>query len=271
MKFCFNSTTLRNIEFSKALSLIREAGYDGVEIALNDTHIHPLTSSDTELSEVKKICSDLGLEIACIAAGGPTLLGDTPYEPSLITAEAAGRQSRIDVVRRSIELTQRLCCPVLNINSGLPTDAVSPELAQEYFLSAVNSFIPELGGITLVIEPEPNFFVGTTTKAIDMINEINSPAVMLNLDIGHVFCCEDDCYDGIERALPYTRHIHIEDIKGKIHFHEIPGEGDIDFARIAVSVKASGYPHFISVELHNHDQDWQRALDISLAYIKKLF
>ena len=271
MKTCFNSTTLRNFEFGEALRLIRKAGYDGVEMALNDTHLHPLASPDGKINDAKNLCADIGLEIACIAAGGPNLLGDTPYEPSLISADSGGRQSRFDVIRRSIELTHKLGCPVLNVNSGLPTDAVSSGQARDYFLEAVFKFIPELDGIVLVIEPEPDFFVGTTTTAIEMINEIGDPNVMLNLDIGHVFCCEDDCYEAIERALPYTRHIHIEDIRNRVHHHEIPGEGDIDFKLIAAAVKAARYPHFISVELHHHDQDWQRALNVSLDYITRVF
>jgi len=271
MKLCFNATTLRNFEFGEAMRFIRNAGYTGVEISLNDTHLHPLTSTVEQIRDAKKLCNDLDLEIACVAAGGPALLGETPYEPSLITADAKGRQARFDAIRKSIELTNHLSCPVLNINSGLPTEAVPPELARSYFMEAVFALIPELGPVTLVIEPEPNFFVGTTAKAIEVIREINSPKVLLNLDIGHVFCSEEDCYDAITLALPYTRHVHIEDIKGNIHFHEIPGEGDIDFQRVAAAVISANYPHFISVELHNHDQDWRRALDVSHDYLIKLF
>jgi len=43
--------------------------------------------------------------------------------------------------------------------------------------------------------------------------------------------------------LPYTRNILIEDIKNGIHHHEIPGEGDIDFARITEIVRNAGYEH----------------------------
>lgn len=36
---------------------------------------------------------------------------------------------------------------------------------------------------------------------------------MLNLDIGHVYCCEENPILFIRKSIPYTRHIHIEDIK----------------------------------------------------------
>lgn len=270
MKLSYNATTLRDFGVLQAMQHVRDAGYDGVEIALNDTHLHPLKSTPEQIAEVKKYCNDIGLAIACIAAGGPTLLGDTPYEPSMITADTAGRQARIDVIRRSIELTQRLGCPVININSGLPTEAVPPEKAQEYLMQALNTVLPDLGDTILAFEPEPDFFVGTTTKGIEVISAINSPKLRMNLDIGHVFCSEVDCYDKVEAALPYTRHIHIEDIKGGIHHHEIPGEGDIDFKRIVGLLKAANYNHYVSVELHHHDKMWQRALKESRDYLLAL-
>jgi sugar phosphate isomerase/epimerase len=270
LKLSFNATTLRGFGALEAMRHIRDAGYDGVEIALNDSHLHPLKNSPRQIAELKRHCGDIGLAIACIAAGGPTLLGETPYEPSMISADAAGRRARIDVIRRSVELTQRIGCPVINVNSGLPTEDVPPERAQAYLMEALAAILPDLGDTILALEPEPGFFVGTTGKGIEIIDAIDSPRLRLNLDIGHVFCSEDDCYEKIGAALPYARHIHIEDIKGGIHHHEIPGEGDIDFRRISGLLAASGYGYYVSVELHHHDRMWRRALNESREYLLAL-
>lgn len=271
MKLCFNATTLRDFDVMRAVRLIREYGYEGVELSLNDTHLHPLKSTRQKILDVKALCGDIDLQIACVAAGGPTLLGDTPYEPSLICADAAQRARRLDVIRRSVELAQTLECPVVNINSGLPTPQVSAVQAREYLMEALNALLPCLGDTILAIEPEPDFFVGTTDKALQIIEELNSPNVLMNLDIGHVFCSEEYCYDAIARALPYSRHIHIEDIRGGVHHHEIPGEGDIDFERITSLLKKADYRYFVSVELHHHNDRWEDALRQSRDYLLKLW
>lgn len=270
MKLCFNATTLRNFDVMQAMRLIRDHGYDGVELSLCDTHLHPLKSTRRQILDVKELCGDIGLEIACVAAGGATLLGDVPYEPSLISADAAGRERRLDAIARGIELTQLLECPVININSGLLPPEISALRAQEFLMKGLNGLLSCLGDTILAIEPEPDFFVGTTDKAIEVIKTLNTPNVRLNLDIGHVFCSERDCYNAIKRALPFTRHIHIEDIKGTVHHHEIPGEGDIDFNQIAALLQKADYRHFVSVELHHHDELWQRALGESRDYLLKL-
>lgn len=120
LKLCFNATTLRNYDIFDALKFIKEAGYEAVEIALNNTHLHPLTSTEQKVKEVRKYCEDIGLVIGCIAAGGPTLLDScVDYEPSMITNDAEGRKKRLDVYKRSIDLAQTIGCPIVNINSGI--------------------------------------------------------------------------------------------------------------------------------------------------------
>lgn len=270
LKLSFNATTLRDFDVLQACRFIREAGYDGIELALNDAHLHPLKTQISRVKEIKKLCSDIGLEIACLAAGGPDLLGSTRYEPSLITRSASGRSERLDVIRRSADLADEIGCPVVNFNSGLPREDVSPQAAQQHLLSGLRQLTDNIGDTVLAMEPEPDFFVATTDKAIEILDIINHPQLKLNLDIGHVFCSQSNTYEAIDIAMPYTRHIHIEDIKGSAHFHEIPGEGDIDFSRVISILKKHNYEHFVSVELHNHNKRWQDALALSREYLLAL-
>lgn len=268
-KLCFNSTTLRNIDIFQALRLIKQYGYEGVELTINDEHLNPLKHASSRYIEVKNFCEDQGINIVCLAAGGPNVLRDEPYEPSLIHKNPTSREKRLDFIKRSLELAEALNSPILNINSGKLRPDVKPQEAHEYLYDGIQHLLSIAGNVILVIEPEPDFFIGTTGEAIGIINEINSDKFRMNLDIGHVFCSENNCYDKIKNGLPFTRHIHIEDIKNGVHHHEIPGEGDIDFKRIIGLIKQSGYEHYVSVELHHHDFVWQRALKESRDYLLK--
>lgn len=269
-KLCFNSTTLRNMDLFEALLLIKQYGYEGVELTINDSHVHPLKQTRERFKEIRSFCGDKGIAIVCLAAGGPNVLGSEPYEPSLVNKDPRKREERLDFIKRTMELAEYLDSPVLNINSGRLGPEVSPPEARDYLLVGIHELLAQAGDLILVLEPEPDFFIGTTEKAIDIINTVDSAGLRLNLDIGHVFCSEEDCYRNIEHSLPYARHIHIEDIKDRVHHHQIPGEGDIDFARVIGAIKDSGYEHFVSVELHHHDAVWQRALKESREYLLKL-
>jgi len=270
MKYSFNSTTLRNMDIIEALTQIQASGYDGVELMLNESHLHPFRATQERVAGIRNFCSGLGLPIVCVSVGGDRLLSDVSYRPSLIEPDAKGRRQRIGLLKRSVEIAQELGAPVLNFNSGILLDGLSPAAARELLVEGIGELLEMKSGLTLVIEPEPNFFIGATAEALALIEEIGDPALLLNLDIGHVNCSEDDCYGAIERALPKTRHIHIEDIKQRVHHHEIPGEGNIDFCRVYSMLKRADYSHYVSVELHHHDGMWQRALDESLAYLRKI-
>jgi len=269
-KFSFNSTTLRYMEIFEALSQIQAYGYDGVELMLNDSHLHPLRTPESRVSEIADFCSGQGIQIVCVAAGGDRLLSNVPYQPSLIAREESGRRKRIDMLKRSIGIAEVLGSPVLNFNSGLPEEGISQSEAWNHLREGVSQLLQHNGDLVLALEPEPGFFIGTTTDALALIREIDNPKFCLNLDIGHVNCSEDDCYAAIQRAVPFARHIHIEDIKQRVHRHEIPGEGDIDFARVFAALEGAHYEHYVSVELHHHAEIWQRALGESLQYLRGL-
>lgn len=269
-KFSFNSTTLRDMDVFSALRNIKKYGYEGVELMLNDSHVHPFDTPAQRVRDIRRYCLDNAIDIVCVSAGGDRLLGEVRYEPSLISASASGRALRLDLLRRAMDIARTLEAPLVNFNSGLPTAEVGRQQAAAYLQEAAKTLLADAEGLTLVLEPEPDFFIGTTTDGIEVITAVDHPRFRLTLDIGHVFCCEDDPYDAIERALPFSRHVHIEDIKNRIHHHEIPGEGDIDFSRIVRSVKSADYQHFVSVELHHHNDRWQRALGESLAYLRAL-
>jgi sugar phosphate isomerase/epimerase len=268
-KFSFNSTTLREMDLLDALKRISAAGYDAVELMLNPSHLNPVSTPHQRIAEVRDFCRSENISICAIAAGGDNVLSDRPYQPTFFDPDTKARARRIDFLRRSIELADYLGVPVLDFNSGPIHPEVSREQSWEYFTASVNSLLGLGGNVILSLEPEPDFLVGTTVDGIQLLTEINHPRLALTTDIGHVNVSEDDCYGAIKHAMPYTRNIHIEDIKGRIHRHEIPGDGDIDFDRVFEILNKANYSHFITVELHHHNDRWLRALDESLAYLNR--
>ena len=269
LKFSFNSTTLREIDLFEALGRIRDAGYDAVELMLNHTHLHPLHAQRQRLAQIRDFVRSENITISAIAAGGDNLLSAEPYQPTFFDPDPKGRAQRLDLLVRSIEIAEFFGVPVLDFNSGPIHRDVPLERSWDFLVQGVDWLLSHGGDVILAMEPEPNFLVGTTVDAIRLIQQLNNPRLLMNTDIGHVNVSEDDCYGAIERAMPYTRNMHIEDIKGRVHHHEIPGEADIDFDRVFSILHKSGYSHYIAVELHHHNDRWQRALDESLAYLNR--
>lgn len=91
-------------------------------------------------------------------------------------------------------------------------------------------------------------------------------------------------YDVLERARPiliYLRTTKTKDgqlfgdkmiantLTGIVHFHEIPGEGTLDFAASFKALTDNGFSGYASVELYHHVQSWEKALNDSYRHLSQ--
>lgn len=91
-------------------------------------------------------------------------------------------------------------------------------------------------------------------------------------------------YDVLERARPIIIYLRsTKDANGKllmdkmvantltgiVHFHEIPGEGKMDFAGSFKALRENGFSGYASVELYHHVQSWQKALNDSYKHLSQ--
>lgn len=275
----FNTNCLQNLPLNRAIEETSKAGYEGIDLFYRDGHLHPYDVTQAQLDELNELFVTLPIKPVSLATGAPFLLSDDAFEPSLISPDEQARRERIDVIRTALEMASELSIPVVQFVSGIQQAGVSEEEATEMLTEGIRTCLKDAGEVILVLEPEAPLpasmgggccFIETTSQAIPIIKEIDSPQFRLNMDITHVQCCEDDLLPSIADALPYTRHIHVADVKGKVHHHEIPGEGDINFHSVLEVLKEANYEHYLSVELHAHADEWKRALYQSREYLRDL-
>lgn len=91
-------------------------------------------------------------------------------------------------------------------------------------------------------------------------------------------------YDVLERARPIIIYLRsTKDANGKllmdkmvantltgiVHFHEIPGEGTMDFAATFKTLRDNGFSGYASVELYHHVASWEKALDDSFQHLSR--
>jgi len=91
-------------------------------------------------------------------------------------------------------------------------------------------------------------------------------------------------YDVLERAKPIIYYLRTtKDAQGKllmdkmvantltgiVHFHEIPGEGTMDFAASFKALADNGFSGYASVELYHHVASWEKALNDSFKHLSQ--
>lgn len=68
---------------------------------------------------------------------------------------------------------------------------------------------------------------------------------------------------------PFMEKMVANTLTGIVHFHEIPGEGTLDFSASFKALTDNGFNGYASVELYHHVQSWEKALADSFTHLSK--
>lgn len=244
MKITLNTSTIKPQPLLKKIELVARAGYDGIELWLND--IYEFVGRGGEVRDVEKALADHGLFVPCMIA----MRG---------WGEAEGFEYRImlDEARRRMELAARLKSPyIVATPPFLPAD-----------LAQVSARYRDLLAIGKQVGVKPtmeyiSFFksVWRTRQAWQIVQEANDPDATIILDAFHTW----NSASSIEeyRSIPVEKisHFHIDDA----HPHrpqmqqidpdrQMVGDGPIDLKAELKLLKELGYAGCVSLELFNPD------------------
>lgn len=271
VRLAFSTNAYTRFDLGEACRRIAGHGYRGVEIVADAPHAFPPRFSDADAGRLRDLLDELGLEVSNVNAN--TMFGhwtDAPaepfFEPSLVSEDPALRDVRLRMVLRSLELAARLGARNISITTGKPLGSMSPELCApvlEEQLHRVLKRADELG-VDVGVECEPGLLVETTDELLAWIERMNSPRLGANLDVGHAVCAGEDPAEAVRKLAGRIWNLHVEDIRGRKHYHRIPGEGDIDFTAIAAALRETGYDRWATVELYTQSADPDHAARRSL-------
>ncbi|NJQ05679.1 sugar phosphate isomerase/epimerase family protein [Streptomyces lonarensis] len=271
LKLSYNSNGLRSVPVEDAVRAVADAGYRAIEFSLHPAHIDPFTFRPADADRLAGVLDRHGITACCLAAGADTLLGGERFEPSLIHPSPEGRERRLELIGRAVEIASWLGVPVVNFASGPRRDDTDDAAAGDRLREGLARLLERAGPVRLAIEPEPGFFVESNDQALALVDAAGHPGLTVAQDLGHCRVVEEDYLGSVARALRATSVIQLEDIKGRRHHHEIPGDGDIDFAAFFRICREQGYEGYYSVELYNHSDDFDGALKRSIAHLREQY
>ena len=281
----FSTNAYTKFALTDAVDRIAAAGYKAVEVLADAPHAWPPEYSEHQAKRLKERLDALGLR--CAAVNGNTAMGyfrplpsSLTFEPSLISPNEVHRQDRLRIIRQVMTLANRLGSPVVTITGGRPSDLTAlglpidpPEALRQRLLDGLEEVIhmADLAGVDVAFEPEPGQFIETTAQLKGLIDEVDHPRFGANLDVGHAWCAGDDPAESVRILGRRIRHLHLEDIKDRRHYHLIPGLGEIDFAAIVRALDAIGYAGAAAVELYTYADAPDRAAGESHRLLRPLF
>lgn len=252
LRFGYVSNGLTDHRIEDALELLAENGYSGVALTLDHVHFDPLAPRlRARAARLGAEIEALGLQVVVETGARFVLDPRRKHFPTLISD---GRQRRVDLLCRAVDVAVELGAPVVSMWSGAAAE--SPELAWDLLVDGCERVLAhaERNGITLAFEPEPGMLVETLADYELLAERLgHPPALGLTLDIGHIVCLEPmSVTECVRRGAPTLAHVHIDDSVRGTHEHLMFGDGELDLDEALSVLTEIGYDGMVAVELSRH-------------------
>ena len=289
MKLAFSTNAFKKYPLKESIRLIKEIGYEGVEILCDVPHAYPPELREVDILSIKEAVSKNRIEISNLNAFTLYAIMDV-YHPSWIENDNQQRELRVQHTNNCLNLARKLGAKYISTEPGGPvetsnkktinfnyngsgdkeSDPYHNQQLQDLFIEGISKSakIAEECGVKILVEPEPGLLIENSEQFLRFLNSIDSTSVGLNFDIGHFFCVREDPADLIYCLAEYIGHFHLADIaQTRVHNHLIPGHGAIDFLSIFKAINQINYNGFITVELYPYQNDPVYAARLSHEYL----
>jgi hypothetical protein len=275
MRLGYSTNSIGDIAPHEALGLLRDLGYESLAITLDHHLLDPLAESlATEIVRWREALAAHGM--ACVIETGSRHLLDPlqKHEPTLVSAEATGRQRRVDFLIRAIDIAREMGASCVSLWSGVVRDSADEESLWRRLTGGLCPVLDHAAsrGVALGFEPEPGMFVDTLARYGQLLERLGRPDhLRLTVDVGHMECMGERPI--VEMLRPWVGrvvNVHIDDMLACRHEHLPFGAGDLDFPPVLELLATAGYSGGLHVELPRQSHRWLETARESAAFLRRL-
>lgn len=238
---------------AESIRIAKDAGFDGIELSLNESGELSLSSTDKEIAEVSARLADAELEIAGLATG-------LYWDYSMTSESQEKRQKAKDICKKQLELAAALGVDAILVIPGAvgvdfisDSEVVNYEVAYERALSAISELSVDAKqyGVSIALENVWNKFLVSPLEMKQFIDTVNSNYVGSYFDVGNVV------YNGypeqwIEILGPRIKKVHFKDYRrqaGGLHGFVDLLAGDVNYPAVVGALEAIGYNNYVTAEM----------------------
>jgi L-ribulose-5-phosphate 3-epimerase len=214
-----------SLSFHDKLLLAMKAGYDRVEISVDETEekLNRLYSAELQ-EEILTAVRITGIPVytMCLSGHRKYPLGSM----NLIT-----REKSLDIMKYAIEFSAKLGVKIIQLAGYDVFYEESNEATRKYFAENLRKSVEIAAkyGIILAFETMETPFMNTIGKAMKYVTEINSPYLQIYPDIGNIRNATEDYIGDIESGRGHIAAVHLkETVEGVFRDMEY-GQGRVDF------------------------------------------
>lgn len=234
------------------LKLAKDAGFDGVELALNETGEFSLESTKEEVLAIRAFGEELGLKFYSVASG-------LYWTYNYTSANEENVKKAKAITRKQLEVASWLGCDTILVVPGAvevafdPGEVVEYDVAYERALSALKELAPyaEELKVAIGIENVWNRFLLSPVEMAEFIDKVGSDWVGSYFDVGNVL------YIGypehwIKILNKRIKKVHFKDYRraaGDLHGFVDLLAGEVNWPAVMEQFKNIGYDGWVTAEM----------------------
>ena len=271
LRFAYNTNGTASHRLDDALTLMAEAGYEGVALTLDHNHFDPFRADwEAEARALRRRLDGLGFG-SVIETGARYLLDPRQkHEPTLVTADPQGRAGRVAFLSRAIDVAAILGSDCVSFWAGVPKPGVDRDEARGWLTEGLASVLrhADRAGVTAALEPEPGMLIETVDDYVGIASAL--PGLRLALDVGHCMVTgERDPAAAVREFSGRLGTVSIEDMRRGEHVHLAFGEGDMDTPGILEALDVIGFDRLVCVELSRDSHRADTMIPQAMRYLRE--
>lgn len=266
MRFAICNELFEGWEFDRVCRFVKDAGYDGLELA-PFTLAPAITDVSAERrAELRKQAGKAGVEII----GLHWLLAGTEGM-HLTSADPAVRRRTAEYLVALAQATRDLGGTLMVFGSPKQRSlqpGVTWDQAFDHAVEVFRAAMPQVAANDVRICMEPlapveTDFINTCAEGMRLVDAVGHPGFVLHLDVKAMSSEGTPVTELIERFAPRTGHFHANDPNRRG-----PGFGDVDFVPIFDALRRANYDGWVSVEVFDYTPDPETIATKSAEYMR---
>jgi sugar phosphate isomerase/epimerase len=275
MRIGYGTNCLGDVDPLDAVPLLRDLGYASLAITLDRHVLDPFAAGlPAAIDRWRAALGAAGM--GCVIETGARHLLDprAKHEPTLVTADPAGRERRVEFIRRAIDVAAALGADCVSLWSGAVRDGADAGTVWRRLGAGLGPILDHAGGrgVRLGFEPEPGMFVDTLGRFGELLERTGRPdQLRLTVDVGHLECMgERPAAGALGPWVGRIVNVHVDDMLACRHEHLPLGTGDVDFPAVLDALAAVGYAGGLHVELPRQAHHWFQTARESAGFLSRL-
>lgn len=240
-------------DYAQKFALAKKAGFEGVEVALDEEGELALHSSDKQIAAIKRQADDAGIALYSLASG-------LHWKYNLAGDDADAREKAAQNMRRQLEVAKLLGCDTILTVPGSVSVSFAPELGVTNYekvydraLAAMRDMAPyaQSLGVKIGLENVWNDFLLSPIETRDFLDAVGSPYVGCYFDVANVIK-NGYAEHWIKILGKRIVKVHFKDYRravGSLDGFVDLLAGDVNWQAVTAALKSVGYDGWATAEM----------------------